>query len=263
MLHSSNSLAMIPEDIAYLESATENLDFLDRDATDLFLVSEEDDTFEDRVIYGFGNTCPLELSDSNGQCRSFKEKLYGCRSCISAGVAKNYLAKHAFDSSRHPSCGDEQLAFIMAEAALPVEETETPNDRRVYRRQVALASASSSKRARSRSPTPRNKSKGFGGGKGKGRGRAVPIGRAGPSTPPNPPPGTRFSTELAKREPQKVSVKVDELTTLRNCLVLATATQKRTIETLKYSVRQMEDETEVFTQARNVVSDLIFRAGHQ
>ena len=95
----SNTFELSENDIRALEEEHEYRIFLDCEATELWLVAEEDDLGEDRTIYGFGSTCPLPIADSHsggGDCKAFKKNFYGCRSCISESVARNYLAKHAF-----------------------------------------------------------------------------------------------------------------------------------------------------------------------
>ena len=65
----SNSFALTPEDIENLEANNDAQTFLNRETQDLFFVKEEDEVCEDRVIHGFGNTCPLDLVDVLDPCK--------------------------------------------------------------------------------------------------------------------------------------------------------------------------------------------------
>ena len=130
------------------------------------MVELEDERSEDRVIYGFGNQCPLELVEGATVCKTFKEKRYGCRSCVSEAVSRNYLAKRAFDSLSHISRGKKDEAFDAAEMAESVQEMETFDQRTEYRNMVRKKS-SWEWQAPERERSPRGKGKGE---KGKGKG---------------------------------------------------------------------------------------------
>ena len=57
-----------------------------------------------------------------------------------------------------------------------------------------------------------------------------------------------------------VRVNIVESQTLADCLQRATDTQKRTIDSMNFYARQMEDERKVFTEARDVIGRIIARA---
>ena len=84
----------------------------------------------DRALYHFGSTCPLELAEGADQCKAFKQKCYSCRSYVREEFARNYLAKHAFESGNHPETrGDTKKAFEQAQEAIIVKVVETAADR--------------------------------------------------------------------------------------------------------------------------------------
>ena len=66
--------------------------------------------------------------------------------------------------------------------------------------------------------------------------------------------------EVVVRRSQSVRVQLDELQTLEGCLGRAVESQKRTIESLNFFSRMIQDERHVFTEARNVIQELIFKA---
>ena len=71
----------------------DNGQFVDMHAVELYMVSEEDDTKEDRIFYSLGKTCPLQRGEGCRNCRAFKDKLWYCQSMVSEKVARNHLAK--------------------------------------------------------------------------------------------------------------------------------------------------------------------------
>ena len=72
MATASNSFAYNAEDLAELErfhDAREILEF----HIEKFKVEIEDERDTDRVIYGFGDKCPLPLAEGVSLCKSFKD----------------------------------------------------------------------------------------------------------------------------------------------------------------------------------------------
>ena len=67
-------------------------------------------------------------------------------------MARNHLAKHAFDSVNHPTCSDMSLAFAAANKATIKEESETVEQRAQHRANCAK------KTAVPQTPSPRRKS---------------------------------------------------------------------------------------------------------
>ena len=110
------------------------------------------------------------------------------------------------------------------------------------------------RRSRSRGISPRRSK-----GKGKQRkGDAGPIGAALPASA-----SSRSTTDdgaIVVRRSQSVKVQLDELQTLEACLGRAIDSQKRTIESLNFFSRMIQDEKHVFTEAKNVIAEVIFKA---
>ena len=96
-------------------------------------VLPEDDTGDDRLIFGFGQKCPLELKPGVDLCTSYKK--HGCcTSVVSETLARNYLFQHAFHSSNHPTYKDIDAAWVAAQSAELVMGTETLADREARRK---------------------------------------------------------------------------------------------------------------------------------
>ena len=68
------------------------------------------------------------------------------------------------------------------------------------------------------------------------------------------------STVEVRPNKNTVRVPIAELQTLADCLQRAADTQKRTIDSMNFYARQMEDERKVFTEARDVANQIIIRA---
>ena len=120
-------------DSVRMELMHEDQKFLEADETELLYVDEQDDTGEDRPRFGFGPYCPIELTHYKGvnMCRSFRIQHNCCRSVVGESMARNYLAKHCFDSSNHPTHLDKEASFRAANSE-PMT-TETMEDRKAYR----------------------------------------------------------------------------------------------------------------------------------
>ena len=90
---------------------------------------------------------------------------------------------------------------------------------------------------------------------------AGPIGAALPASSSSRP--TTDDTAIVRvenRRSQSVRVQLDELQTLEGCLGRAIDSQKRIIESLNFFSRMIQDEKHVFTEARKVLNELIFKA---
>ena len=61
------------------------------------------------------------------------------------------------------------------------------------------------------------------------------------------------------RKSQAVRVQLKELETLEACLGRAIESQKRTIESLNFFSRMIQDERQVFTEAKTVIAEVIFK----
>ena len=119
--------------LAHLDLKHESEHFINREESELAYVNEEDDTGEDRLVYGWGDVCPVPLIAGVDVCRSFKQKHNCCSSVVSEPIARNYLAKHIFDSSNHPTHGDKKASLKAANDEPIVCTTETSEDRKTHR----------------------------------------------------------------------------------------------------------------------------------
>ena len=115
------------------------------------------------------------------------------------------------------------------------------------------------RRSRSHGISPRRSK-----GKGKQRkGDAGPIGAACVSLTPSSSsrPTTEYNDALVRYEKARSArVQLKELKQLEACIGRAIDAQKRTIDSLNFFTRQMEDERKILTEARNVINELIFKA---
>ena len=265
-------------------------------------MNEEDDNGEDRPVYEWGPTCPVELVDSAHTCKPFKLKHNGCQSVVSETMARNYLAKHIFDSSNHPQCGNKSAAFDRANSELIRYSTETARDWQVYREYYADYRAQNERRKeqrkRSRERRERDRSRdrsrvlgavgkasAKGDGKGESHGAAIgaplpapplappmmpppgpapAIGAMTPAQPTFPPPlpsqTTNDSALVQVDTSRRVKVPLRDLQMLEGCIGRSIDSQKRTIDSLGFFIRQLEDELKIFTEAKNVLAELIFKA---
>ena len=268
-----------PEALAEMEMEHQDEKFLDPDEVELLYVDEADDTGEDRILYGWGKVCPIARLDGVNTCKSFTRHNC-CESVVSESMARNYLAKHLFESTHHPSYGDKKASFEAANEEPIVCTVETIADRHSIRNKVAeyfawgrnMPALAKYKRnhdrdrdrdrRRSRSRSARgNAARGSKGSgkqkKGESGVSAGPmIGAALPASSSSRP--TTDDTAIASvRVPLGF---IDELQTLEACLGRAIDSQKRTTESLNFFSRMIQDERHVFTEARNVLNELIFKA---
>ena len=264
----SDSFAYSVDDQERLIGTHASNEFLPNDV-ELFIVKQEDEREDDRLVHGFGDVCPLALAPGVGSCKSFKEKLWGCRSVVCEELAKNHLARHAFTSTNHETYNDLAASFEAANDAGLVTEVETRADRDMYRRGNRIVEkddkwrSRSRERARSRSPadwpwTPELPSTSSSSGAS--------------SKAPHPQPRSAPAAKVGVAEnlgaivpsamhKKHVKVSVAELKTLEACLGRVADTQQRAVESLTFFARQIEDERKVVKEARGVICDLIHRIG--
>ena len=88
------------------------------------------------TVFHFGNKCPLDLKSGVSMCKSYADKHGGCKSYICETFARNYLAKHGYDSSSHTVHGKRVDAFVEAGAADVVLCEYTLDERKQYREHV-------------------------------------------------------------------------------------------------------------------------------
>ncbi len=264
--------------------------FIDSSKMEQYFVTESDDDGHDRLGYYFGPECPLLLwkgHPRNALCKSYKEKLHGCRSYICENFAVNYLAKHGLESSNHDMLRDREAAFAAAEAVAVETFIETENDRKWYRDAVKKS----------------QDKKGNGGGSSSGQRDASGGSQLVPRQPKRPPterqqererspyrqadeggqdqvdatPITMVANRLAsaaanaadlqittlakvgKSDKSGVKVRVQELEALHACLQRSETSQQKLVESLMLFSRQFEDERQITKEAKDAVQQLIMK----
>ena len=239
--------------------------FLNADEMELLYVDEEDDTGEDRPVFGWGPSCPIEMNAGVRFCYSFITNHNCCRSVVSESMARNYLARHCFDSSSHPTHLDKEASFRVAKSQPIVMTTETVEDRKSFRSlrdffAERKAAAEEQERNRDghaacyRSRSPRGKSKG--GGKHKKEKGGGAIGAVVATSSASSSILANVVDDRRARKSQAVRVQLKELETLEACLGRAIESQKRTIESLNFFSRMLQDERQVFTEAKTVIAEV-------
>ena len=103
-----DSFKMSPREVEKIEAKCEKRKFVEA-SIDLFNPYPEDDTCEDRTIWEFGPMCPLPLLADVPVCKAYKEKTYGCRSCMSETVARLHLAKSIAATTPRQEIGNGRL----------------------------------------------------------------------------------------------------------------------------------------------------------
>ena len=84
MADESNSFQLSVDALNELDRMHDNHQFVKYDKVELYLVKPEDDPGTERIVYGFGSSCPLALAKGVTMCKSFKEKLFVARACSAA-----------------------------------------------------------------------------------------------------------------------------------------------------------------------------------
>lgn len=217
--------------------------FLKYDETEFHMFLAEDERDEERIVFGFGNTCPLQLDEDVKVCKSV--------------VPEKDLAKHACDSYNHPrTLNDKELAFEVANS-VPLEETlESPSSREWCRcnaakfankdktTEKAAVAVAPKKRARSVREASRGAS-------------------SGSPTRSSDYDGQQRSDDqlhVLKSGSKYARISVSELAALGSVLSRSIESQKPAIESLTFYNRQIENERKVFQEAHMCIQDLIFKA---
>ena len=247
--------------------------FLNADEMELLYVDEEDDTGRDRPVFGWGPCCPIELNAGVNMCKSFRIKHNCCRSVVGESMARNYLAKHCFDSPNHPTHLDKEASFRVANSQPIVMTTETLEDRKSFRslrdffaeRKAAAEEQERNRdghRASHRSRSPRGNvaigSKG--GGKHKKEKGGGAIGAVVATSSASSSVSAAVVDDRVARKSQAVMVQLKELETLEACIGRAIESQKRTMESFNYFSRMIQDERQVFAELMNALAELISKA---
>ena len=266
-----------------------NGEFIDGSKFEMYFVAECDDDGEDRLGYYFGPECPLPLwkgAPRNALCKSYKDKLHGCRSYVCEEFAHNYLAKHGCESSNHDQIRDRAAAFKAVESVAVETFIETKEDRQWYRNAVVN----------------NQDKKGNGGGSSGQRQSSGGAAAAGPRQPKFPPkererersrerspyregdqdqadatPIAAVAKRLAisaaytadlqstmlakvvKSDKSGVKVRVQELEALHACLQRSETSQQKLVESLTFFSRQFEDERKITKEAKDAVQQLIMK----
>jgi hypothetical protein len=284
---------------AALEKLHDDMCWIPYDSTELYLVNVEDDDKQVvRTHYGFGSVCPLPLAFRVDCCKKIEKKVWLVKSCVSRKLAYNYLAKHAFESSNHPSMGDLDASFAAAHKCTIVEDRETFQCREDHRQHCSSCAEGheskkkeeNDKRDRSRSrkasDDERRKKENAAFEKDKrdrslsreakrdrkrekeakrNRDAAVPrvgVRSASESSGSAVGPVIKNLGAIVPVAQYEKSMKVStaELQVLEGCMGHAIDSQTRTVETLNFAARQIEDEKKVFIEAREVIHSLVDRA---
>jgi hypothetical protein len=213
-------------------------------------------------------------------------------------LAYNYLAKHAFESSNHPSMGDLDASFAAAHQCTIVEERETfqcredhrkhcyscaegkerkkkeENDKRDRsrsrkasddeRRKKENAAYEKNKRVRSLSREAKRDRKRETEAKRNRDAAVLRVGVRSASESSGSAVGLVMNNlgaivSVAQYE-KSMKVSTAELQVLEGCMGHAIDSQKLTVEALHCSARQIEDEKKVFIEAREVIHSLVDRA---
>jgi hypothetical protein len=276
MVEVSTTFEYSDEDLKLLEEHHDDMLWIPYDSTELYLVTIEDDTRTDRTHYGFGNVCPLGLARGVDCCKKFEKKVWSVKSCVSRKMAYNYLAKHAFDSSNHPTMGDKASSFAAAHQCKIIEEPEPFEWREEHRQHCASYSegkeskspGDGDKRDRSRSNRRKREKADFEKNK-----RVRSLSRDAkrdkrdavlPRVQVRSLSSGRVNANLGAIVPaaqyaKSVKVSTAELQVLEGCLGRAIDSQKRTVEALHFAARQIEDEKKIFIEAREVIKNLVDR----
>ena len=234
--------------------------FLNADEMELLYVDEEDDTGEDRPVFGWGPSCPIEMNAGVRFCYSFITNHNSCRSVVSESMARNYLARHCFSCSNHRTYLDKQASFQAANSVPIVMTTETLADRNLYRRAEELE-RKEQVRDRDRHRGQRNRVNVAFGSKGGGKHRKGKDGEANVATrSASSSSSAAVVDDRVARKSQAVKVQLEELETLEACIGRAIESQKRTMESFNYFSRMIQDERQVFAELMNALAELISKA---
>ena len=180
-------------------------------------------------------------------------------------MARNYLARHCFDCSNHPTHFDKQASFQAANSVPIVMTTETLADRKLYRNHCNFfAERKEQERNRDGHRGQRNRVNVAFGSKGGGKHRKGKDGEAIGADVATPSASSSSSAAVVDdrvaRKSQAVKVQLEELETLEACIGRAIESQKRTMESFNYFSRMIQDERQVFAELMNALAELISKA---
>ena len=276
------------EKLEELDALHDAQEFLTAKETELWVVNDYDDDGTDRVIFNFGDVCPIPLGEGVTVCKAFNtHKLYNCRSCVTEKCARNYLAQHAYLSNNHTdTMGDKRASFEAAETAEIFYEIETVADRDDVRAHAAAFPLQGQeikqepmKPSQPAHPPPRHIRSTSGGPIGAGprtRGRSRSRRRASshrghstregacqlpPSAPVRSQVGPAATQEIAPiARSAKVKMTAGDLRSLSNVVSRMRDSQKRMFEGLQYLMRQVEGETKVSNEAQSAIDNMVIAA---
>jgi hypothetical protein len=295
----TSTLEYSDDALAALDKLHDDMCWIPYDSTELYIVNEEDDDKQVvRTHYGFGDVCPLPLAFGVDCCKKFEKNVWLVKSCVSRKLAYNYLAKHAFESSNHPSMGVLDASFAAAHHCTIVEERETfqcredhrkhcysfaegkerkkkeENDKRDRsrsrkasadeRRKKENADYEQNKRDRSLSREAKRDRKREKEAK-RNRDAAVPrvgVRSASESSGSAVGPVIKNLGAIVPVAQYGKSMKVctADLQVLEGCMGHAIDSQTETVETLNFAARRIEDEKKVFIEANEVIHSLVDHA---
>lgn len=219
------------------------------------------------TVFHFGNKCPLDLKSGVSMCKSYADKHGGCKSYICETFARNYLAKHGYDSSSHTVHGKRVDAFVEAGAADVVLCEYTLDERKQYREHVqsmeekaaqprdAEQPAKRRRDHRPRSPSgPPPAARNMGGNGGSRQLVCVGRGVAGSS-------GSRHLVPQGSDNEVRgtASVNMADLVALEGCLERAECSQKLLGDTADFYACQCEDERKIMLEAKAKVTELVMK----
>ena len=266
----SNSFKHSDEKLGEMQQMHDNEAFMDPKQIELYVVDVADDDGSNREVHGFGDVCPLELTQGVQECKAFK-KHHKCQSRVMAKCARNYLAMHAFNSANHACTnGNRKASFEAANSVSVFIDHETRQERDEMRAHVAVQNAQSSEGQAIKQETRRSSSDRSGaigaGPAARSRSRRRASSHRGPSPSAPSPPRSRIvvgaaqEIERSRRGAATVRINVGELKSLSSALGRCQDSQKRCIESLQFFTRQMEDERKVLQEAQHVIDTMVFAA---
>ena len=246
-----------------------------------YFVREEDDQPDKiRQTFGFGDTCPLPMWDGQHECKAFRMKASKCSSVMCETFARNYLAKHAFDSGNHPDTQCKlKESFEAANAAILVVGVEEFKDRQNYRRMQPITperSPSNQRRKKKRSRSPKARAE-------QPRQRREPPERQPahqsirptaraksgtllelPIVPPSPTIPNPASGSVALRDviqgEGSIRVRLADLEMLHANVARCYESQTRMIAAMTYFQRQFEDEKRITGDAEMAINRILVKA---
>jgi hypothetical protein len=261
-----------PREIRVLDKLYDEGKFVLHDNEMYMNVKAEDDTGEDRIVYGFGLMCPLPVKKGSPWCQSYRTTYRCCQSVISEKMARNFLAKHAFFGDCHSTKDNVPESFLAANNATLETVIETKEERNDDR-ELSLIQAKAKKRpmspkSKKRPPSPRTRSR------SRLRERGTVGGSSSSTAPPKfaapptfAPPSiaakpSKFAPQIETIAPSKkpktyVKIALKDLEQLRYTFEQALEVVDKTEVYLQFFSHQLTSERAVFTQAKAAIMELI------